>query len=211
MSYDSEPETREHIKQVERRLRHVCAELRDRGWRHDSSKLGPNEKPIFDRVTPLLKGLTYGSQEYKDSLKDLGPALAHHYAENTHHPEHYPNGISGMDLLDLIEMYCDWAAATLRTKDGDMSKGLEINIERFGIAGPLADILRNTWKRHGGFCGYQDHRLMERGETKAHDEWTYDFDYTSGGLEVMRRPKPNAPVEPFHDEVMAAVAEKQIA
>lgn len=211
MEYDSEPETREHIKQVARRLRTVCIELRERGERHDASKLGPNEKPIFDRVTPKLKGLTYGTQEYRDSLKELGPALTHHYRENTHHPEHFANGIAGMDLLDLIEMYCDWAAATLRTKDGDMAKGIEINVERFGITGPLADILRNTWKRHGGFAGYEGHRLMNADETKAHDEWTYDFDYTSGGLEVMRKPKPNQPMGPFRDEVIADIGEKQIA
>ena len=210
-TYDSGPETAEHITQVARRLRHVCVELRERGYRHDASKLGADEKPIFDQVTPKLKGLTYGTPEYRESLKELGPALAHHYRENTHHPEHFQNGIAGFDLLDLVEMYCDWAAATLRTKDGDMAKGIEINIERFQISGPLADILRNTWKRHGGFCGYQDHRFMDAGETKAHDEWTYDFDYTSGGIDVMRRPKPNAPVEPFHDEIIAALGEKQIA
>lgn len=194
MTYDSGPETEEHIKQVQRRLHTVCVELRERGIRHDMSKLGPNEKPIFDEVTPKLKGLTYGSDEYRASLKELGPALEHHYRENTHHPEHFPTGIAGMDLLDLIEMYCDWAAATLRTKEGDMSKGIEINIERFGITGHLADILRNTWKRHGGFCGYTDTRLMRNDETKAHDEWTYDWDYCSGGLETMRRPRPNAPI-----------------
>ncbi len=55
--------------------------------------------------------------------------------------------------MDVIEMYCDWAAATLRNKDGDMLKSIEINIARHGIGGPFADILRNTWKRYGGFCG----------------------------------------------------------
>lgn len=201
MGYDSEPETREHITQVARRLRTVCIELRERGIRHDMSKLGVDEKPIFDEMTPKLKTLVYGSEEYKASLAALGPALQHHYRENTHHPEHYPNGVSGMDLLDLVEMYCDWAAACLRNKDGDMGKSLEINFERFGITGPLADILRNTWQRHGGFAGYTDYRMMNDGDMlKAHGEWTYDWDYTSGGLDVMRRPKPNAPMQPFSDE-----------
>ena len=107
MSYDSENETREHIRQVARRLDKVCTELRDRGYWHDMSKLGSEEKPIFDEVTPKLKDLVYGTPEYRASLKELGPALTHHYANNSHHPEHYPNGIAGMDLLDLIEMYCD--------------------------------------------------------------------------------------------------------
>jgi hypothetical protein len=200
MTYDSGPETREHIAQVARRLHQVCIELRERGIRHDMSKLGREEKPVFDVVTPKLKGLVYGTDEYRASLKDLGPALTHHYRENTHHPEHFPNGVFGMDLLDVLEMYCDWAAASLRTKDGDVSKGLEINIQRFGITGPLADILRNTAKRHGGFSGYEGHRLMRADETKAYDEWSYDWDYTSGGLEVMRKPKQNAPLPRFEGE-----------
>lgn len=211
MDYDSGPETEEHIKQVQRRLHTVTIELRERGIRHDMSKLGAQEKPIFDEMTPKLKELTYGSQEYKDSLAALGPALQHHYRENTHHPEHFADGVAGMDLLDLVEMYCDWAAACLRNKDGDMAKSLEVNKARFGISDQLANILLNTWQRHGGFCGYRDTRLMRPDETKAHGEWTYDWDYASGGLETMRRPKPNAPIEPLHHEVMAAIGEKQIA
>ncbi len=210
MTYDSRQETEEHINQVKRRLHTVCVELRERGYRHDWSKLGPEEKPTFDRVTPKLKELTYGTDEYKASLAELGPALAHHYRENTHHPEHFADGVAGMDLLDLIEMYCDWAAACLRNKDGDMAKSLEINKARFGISDQLANILLNTWTRHGGFCGYTDTRLMNGGETKAHGEWTYDID-PGTGQEFMRRPKSNAPMGPLDYEIMADISEKQIA
>ena len=150
--YDSAPETLEHIRQVALRLQRFGDLLRARGEVHDASKLGPEEKPVFDRVTPKLKGLTYGSDEYRASLKELGPALTHHYAKNSHHPEcHGEAGVTGMDLLDLVEMYCDWAAATLRTKDGDMAKGIEINVARFKLDPQVAAILRNTHTRHGGF------------------------------------------------------------
>jgi hypothetical protein len=149
--YDSEADTREHIKQVAIRLTNVAHFLNQRGVIHDQSKLGPVEKPIFDEVTPKLKNLEYGSDEYRASLREMGPALKHHYENNSHHPEHYEDGISGMDLLDLIEMYCDWCAAALRTKNADNAKGLEINIDRFEITGPLGQILRNTLERHGDF------------------------------------------------------------
>ena len=193
MTYDSKAETLEHIAQVERRLTKVCTELRDRGFFHDASKLGPSEKPIFDEVTPKLKGLVYGTDEYRASLKDLGPALTHHYQNNSHHPEHYQNGVAGMDLLDLIEMYCDWAAATLRGKDGDMSKGIEINVERFKLDPQLASILRNTWARHGGFAGYTDYHLD--GHFPADDaRVTRETDMGTGQV-YERRPKPNAPIE----------------
>ncbi len=211
MNFDSGPETREHIREVAARLKNVCTELRDRGDFHDVSKLGPEEKAVFDRVTPKLKGLAYGSPEYRASLKELGPALTHHYAKNSHHPEHYPNGIAGMDLLDLIEMYCDWAAATLRTKDGDMAKGIEINVERFGITGPLADILRNTWVRHGGFAGYKDSYLEGHQPDKDDPAWTVIEDYGTG-QRFARRPASNTKIsEPIGDSNPVSVASLQAA
>jgi hypothetical protein len=69
----------------------------------------------------------------------------------------HAGGMSGMDLVDVIEMYCDWAAATLRHAHGDLRRSVEVNIARYGIAEPLAGILRNTWERYGGFAGQAAH------------------------------------------------------
>lgn len=149
--YDSRPDTLEHIAQVAERLDAVCVKLRARAAAHDQSKLGDIEKPIFDRETPKLRELTYGTPEYKEALVALGPALTHHYANNSHHAEHFADGIAGMDLLDVIEMYCDWCAAVLRAKDGSMDKSLPINEKRYNIEPQLAAILRNTFARHGDF------------------------------------------------------------
>ena len=49
-----------------------------------------------------------------------------------------------MDLLDLVEMFCDWKAASLRHKDGDFAASLQINKERFGISDQLMAILENS-------------------------------------------------------------------
>src|SRR5262245_41458958 len=133
MSYDSEADTRAHIYQVAARLNNICKQLRIRGERHDASKLGDLEKPAYDRTIPGLKDLAYGTDEYRKAVLELGPALQSHFANNSHHPEHYENGICGMDLIDLIEMYCDWAAASLRSQNGDLEESIEINIERFEI------------------------------------------------------------------------------
>jgi hypothetical protein len=151
MTYDSEPDTRAHIREVAARLATFAAELARRGERHDASKLSPEEKPVFDAVVPKLQGQVYGSPEYRAGSALLGDALRHHHARNSHHPEHYPDGIAGMDLVDLVEMYCDWAAATLRGPGGDLGRSIDINVERFAITPQLAAILRNTWSRHGGF------------------------------------------------------------
>lgn len=144
--YDSKDDTMEHRKNVQLLLSDILIKLDKRGLVHDESKLHPPEKVIFDVVTPRLKKLTYGSSEYKKSLQEMGGALSHHYEANSHHPEHWPNGILDMSLIDLIEMLADWKAATLRHADGDMNKSLEINKDRFSIPKSLTQIFKNTIK-----------------------------------------------------------------
>ena len=144
MIYDSTKDTQEHIEKVRKNLKDVLIDIAARSYDHDKSKLEEPEKSIFDEYTPKLRDTTYGSDEYKAYLVKMGVALEHHYENNTHHPEHYPNGINGMCLLDVIEMLADWKAATERHADGDILKSLEINKERFGISDQLYEILKNT-------------------------------------------------------------------
>ncbi len=59
------------------------------------------------------------------------------------------SNISNMTLTDLIEMICDWKAATLRHSDGDINESLTKNEERFNIDDQLLSILRNTVKAEG--------------------------------------------------------------
>jgi len=139
-------ETLLHIKNVNNLLITLSKILVARAIDHDTSKLGEIELPTFVKFTPLLAGSTYGSIEYIQFLKDMKPALDHHYEHNRHHPEYFENGINGMDLIDLIEMLCDWKAATMRHNDGDIQKSISINTERFGISDQLVSILKNTIK-----------------------------------------------------------------
>ncbi len=144
MNYDSAADTLAHIKRVDDLLKMCAAILLDRGRDHDKSKLLPPEKEIFDVCTQKLKTLTYGSEEYKQSLSELRPALEHHYAHNSHHPEHYQNGINDMNLFDVLEMFMDWKAAGERHENGSIWKSIEINADRFSISPQLQSILRNT-------------------------------------------------------------------
>ena len=142
-------ETLLHIKNVATLLISVATELQKRATIHDQSKLEEPELSTFVEFTPKLSASTYGSTEYKQFLIDMKPALEHHYAENRHHPEHHQHGINDMNLMDLIEMLCDWKAATLRHNDGDIQKSILINKERFGITDQLVAVLQNTvlaWK-----------------------------------------------------------------
>lgn len=175
MKYDSRQDTEKHINRV-RELINICrGRLEIRAGNHDLSKLNSPEKEVFDEMTPLLKASTYGSKEYQTMLREMQPALEHHYNINSHHPEHYekaecmicfsqePEGnttfcqkcgngtfvkqhptLDGMSLLDILEMLCDWKAASERHANGSMEHSLEINKVRFTIGTELQKILKNT-------------------------------------------------------------------
>ena len=146
-NYDSREDTLEHIFKVRHNIAVILQKISERSYVHDASKLEDPEKSTFDKVTPRLKGLTYGSDEYKASLVTMQGALDHHYANNRHHPEHFEDGIKGMTLVDLIEMFCDWCAATERHADGDIFKSIKINKERFQYGDVLEAIFKNTASR----------------------------------------------------------------
>jgi len=137
-------ETLNHIRAVGFLLSVFVSKLTARAITHDQSKLNDPEYDIFKDYTPRLRGMTYGSEEYKACLAEMSKALEHHYLNNRHHPEHHKDGIKGMDLVDIVEMFCDWKAATLRHKDGDIIKSIEQNQKRFGYSDELKAIFLNT-------------------------------------------------------------------
>lgn len=144
VEYDSTAETLKHIKKVNNYLIDASTEILRRAKVHDNSKLEDPEKMTFDEMTPLLSSLKFGSPEYTESTKKMKPALDHHYKVNSHHPQFYQEGINGMNLFDLVEMFFDWKAAGERTKNGDIHKSIEINAERFGLSKQLRSIFENT-------------------------------------------------------------------
>jgi len=139
-------ETYKHKQLVSMFMADITTRLVGRSINHDDSKLTSPEVEIFTEYTPKLAKCTYGSEEYNQYLKEMKVALDHHYAVNKHHPEHFPNGIKDMNLIDLIEMICDWKASTLRHNDGNILTSIDKNQERFGYSSELAQILKNTVK-----------------------------------------------------------------
>ena len=172
-------ETRKHINNVMNCIFIVIQELLERAKTHDDSKLCSPELETFMKYTPKLATSTYGSDEYKQFLAEMKPALDHHYECNRHHPEHFKTwvcsmchqghrekpmrcakcgsyfpdadpeiilkpDVSQMNLVDIIEMLCDWKAATMRHNDGDILKSIEFNKKRFQISDQLTQIFLNT-------------------------------------------------------------------
>lgn len=142
---DSRPETQKHIDLVNENGKKFCDKFLERLTHHDASKLEEPERKYFDKGTPQLKNSTYGDKSYDDAKARIKPGLEHHYAENDHHPEHFgKQGISGMNLYQLLEMWIDWTAAVKRHADGNIFNSLMYNRDRFHIDDQLFSILLNT-------------------------------------------------------------------
>lgn len=156
--YDSRVDTFMHIARVQDFLTACVFDLLERIGSHDASKLIDPELSTFDKFTPLLKVLKYGTPAYKQSLKDMGEGLQHHYDTNPHHPEHHENGVNDMTLFDVMEMVCDWCGAVMGNVGAEryreeIRRSLEVNKERFSISDQLAAILLNT-------VDYLDERML---------------------------------------------------
>jgi len=136
--------TLSHIQKVRNYLNICVRELLSRGEDHDQSKMEKPELDYFVEFTDKLAKSTYGSEEYEENKAAMQPALEHHYANNRHHPEHFKNGVEDMNLLDLIEMFCDWKASSERHNDGNLRKSIEINGSRFKMVEQLIKIFENT-------------------------------------------------------------------
>ena len=133
-----------HIARVAQLLGDVRRELKCRAAKHDRSKLRSPEVEVFEEFTPKLKGVTFGGPEYNGFLDAMKPALEHHYEFNRHHPQHFAHGVTDMNLIDIIEMFVDWKAATERHDDGSMEKSYKVNGPRFNISQQVIEIFRNT-------------------------------------------------------------------
>lgn len=142
--------TYKHIARVRQLLGEFAIEMIKRGDHHDASKFEPVELEPLQRMQDLIDAegqAQFGTDEYKRRTDMLGDMITHHRANNSHHPEHYPDGINGMDLFDLVEMFFDWKAASERAESSVMH--LDAACDKYKIDGPLRSILHNTAKRLG--------------------------------------------------------------
>ncbi len=133
----------DHKRRVAGYMQVVANELFRRASVHDNSKFSEEEYGAYEEAFPDLQKYAYGSPEFKAALDTIKPAIAHHYAVNDHHPEYFEQGIAQMNLIQLIEMICDWLAASERSQK-DIRVGLEINKKRFAIDNQLHSIIKRT-------------------------------------------------------------------
>lgn len=135
----------DHKQRVAGYMQTIANDLFRRAYIHDNSKFSPEEFEAYEEAFPNLQKYAYGTEELRAELRKIKPAIQHHFKANDHHPEWHDQGVGGMSLVQLLEMVCDWLAASERSQT-DFSQGLEINKERFHIDEQLFEVIKNTVK-----------------------------------------------------------------
>lgn len=143
-------EQKRHIEAVQDNMQEVLDDLVIRQKTHDETKLMEPELSLLSRLNQEKQAeIVYNSDEYHEVIKTvLKDFLYYHYKDNDHHPEH-SGSIDTMPLPAILEMLCDWKAASGRNKNGSFEFSLSENIKRFKINDQLASILRTTAKYYG--------------------------------------------------------------
>lgn len=144
-------DTDHHIGLVQEWMRRAWNLLELQLLTHDESKYSEEEAEIYAVVTPEFAKYEYGTPEHSAVGDKLGPAWKHHLANNPHHPEYHDNGVDDMDLLYIVEMLCDWKAASMRNPNQDFKKSLQLNLDKKKVAPQLQSVMINTAARLGMF------------------------------------------------------------
>ncbi len=133
-----------HKLSVKIGLQRVIDDLYKRADNHDDDKLEGEVLDSFYEISGKFEHAKFGSKEYENVLEKLKPTLDKHYAINEHHPQHNENGISGMNLMAILEMLVDWKSASSAYGDTSFLTSMEINKKRFNIDEQLYQVLLNT-------------------------------------------------------------------
>lgn len=112
-------------------LRAIAYELMRRADLHDQSKLSLDEFEGFAKINVVGRENEYGSDEYYAALKSVDPnPIPVHYSRNDHHPE-FHDKISDMDFPQLVEMVCDWYAASVAYGRTSFQGSLTVSFDRW--------------------------------------------------------------------------------
>lgn len=141
---DSKIETLKHILRVRNLANMLVTQFLAQIELHDLSKLESPEAEGFALITEKLKHVKFGSPEYKEGMKEAEEAIAHHHCNNSHHPEYHPRGVNDMTILDVLEMFCDWKAASERNKNGSLENSIHYCCSKYKINPQLEEIFLNS-------------------------------------------------------------------
>ena len=141
-----------HKKKVKDRMLFLAKEIIKRAEEHDNSKLKAPEINWLIEMDKEPK-VEYGTPEYFEKMKRWDKFFKHHYKNNSHHPDHYVQGVYGMTIVDLVEMMCDVVSYIEELHVCQTSKIIKEQKERFDIDEGIAQILINTLNYYYAWIG----------------------------------------------------------
>lgn len=144
-----------HRKCVRKWLLHFSSILEQKGEEHDLSKL---EEPEYSQWCKMDEEprYRYGTKEYSNKLKRFKYLFKMHWADkrNRHHPEHFflmnkeELIFNDKDLIDLVEMLCDWLGYRDSISYSEAKSLVEQQCKRFNFSEELKNLLMNTLMNH---------------------------------------------------------------
>lgn len=137
--------TLQHISRVRKKISYFVSVLEQRAQDHDKSKIEEPEIIGWAAMDQEPK-YEYGSPAYYDKMDRYKEVFDHHYAVNRHHPEFYHNPEQEMNLVDLIEMLCDWFSYKEEFTYEEGYRCISEQCKRFHFSHTLKKILLNTFK-----------------------------------------------------------------
>lgn len=143
------PTTKEYIEKhqnaVKRWLAHFSMILQSRAIKHDESKLQEPEYSLWKKMDEEPR-YPYGTKEYSSKLKRWQHLFKLHWKDkrNRHHPEHFTSPVVEMDLMDMIEMLCDWLGYKEAVSYSEASKLVDNQCKRFNFPEEFKNLLLNT-------------------------------------------------------------------
>ena len=136
----------QHKQSVSHLLQEIASRLEKRANTHDDSKFNLDEFEGFCQMDNA-RLYEYGSPEYEEKIHTNNAAQLH-VSRNRHHPEYWPNGIADMNMIDIIEMLCDWEIARqMRDIEQDTEKTWAMREKRFGLSEQEVLFLRTVWDK----------------------------------------------------------------
>lgn len=166
-AFDTVKSILKHRETVKSRLLFLADELYNRAHHHDDSKL---QDPEIKWLIEMDKEprYPYGSPEYFDKMKRWDKFFKHHYELNRHHPDHFHDGINGMNLADLCEYIVDIISYFKELHVNEALDTVNKQADRFGLDEQLIQILKNTLMEYftwfGGCAPECDDRKEPQGK-----------------------------------------------
>ena len=128
-----------HTRSIRTNLAKITSDLTRRASVHDDLKLGDDQLDRYIARHQEIHPLPYDAPERKEVEAKYKDLIEAHHKQYRHHPEHFEHGIDDMNLVDVIEMLCDWAAA-----GADIEKSLKVNEKKYSVSPQLMKLLKNT-------------------------------------------------------------------